>query len=159
LCFLRCRNFGYERAAFLVRDAAISGVHESKYDGYRLQLHINEGRVRLFTRRGHDWTWRSLTAWNIKAYKAIVDGELIVPAENGRSDFQALERDLGAGRSERFAYHAFDLLGAAIKNVELPPSHGGASLSVGALCFCIRLFGFARRARDEVMQQIQSLRA
>src|SRR4051812_35862852 len=89
-------------------------VHEIKYDGYRLQLHINEGRVQLFTRRGHDWTERfetiALAAWNLKTYKAIIDGEVIVPAENGQSDFHALERDLGAGRPDRFTYYAFDLL-------------------------------------------------
>jgi bifunctional non-homologous end joining protein LigD len=33
-------------------------VHEIKYDGYRLQLHVRQGEVRLFTRRGHDWTGR-----------------------------------------------------------------------------------------------------
>src|SRR4051794_26667161 len=89
-------------------------VHEIKYDGYRLQLHINEGRIQLFTRRGHDWTERfetvALAAWHLKAYRAIIDGEVIVPAEDGKSDFHALERDLGAGRSDRFAYYAFDLL-------------------------------------------------
>src|SRR4051812_20352359 len=89
-------------------------VHEIKYDGYRLQLQNNEGRVQLFTRRGHDWTERfetiALAAWHLKAYRAIIDGEVIVPAESGRSDFHALELDLGAGRSDRFAFYAFDLL-------------------------------------------------
>ena len=56
-------------------------VHEIKYDGYRLQLHIQEGSIRLFTRRGYDWTGRfeSLVeaAWQLKAYRAIIDGEVI----------------------------------------------------------------------------------
>jgi bifunctional non-homologous end joining protein LigD len=30
-------------------------VHEIKHDGYRLQVHVREGRVRLFTRTGVDW--------------------------------------------------------------------------------------------------------
>ena len=33
-------------------------VHEINYDGYRLQLHVHNGRIRLFTRRGHNWTDR-----------------------------------------------------------------------------------------------------
>ena len=33
-------------------------VHEIKHDGYRLQVHIRDGRVRLFTRNGHDWSDR-----------------------------------------------------------------------------------------------------
>jgi bifunctional non-homologous end joining protein LigD len=30
-------------------------VHEIKYDGYRVQMHVRQGAVQLFTRRGHDW--------------------------------------------------------------------------------------------------------
>jgi bifunctional non-homologous end joining protein LigD len=70
--------------------------------------------VQLFTRRGHDWTDRfgniPLAAWELKTYGAIIDGEVIVPTPEGRSDFHALERDLGSGRSDRFVYYAFDLL-------------------------------------------------
>jgi bifunctional non-homologous end joining protein LigD len=29
-------------------------VHEIKFDGYRLQLHVREQQGALFTRRGHD---------------------------------------------------------------------------------------------------------
>jgi bifunctional non-homologous end joining protein LigD len=89
-------------------------VHEIKYDGYRLQLHVRQGEVRLFTRRGHDWTGRFATiaaaAWHLKTYAAVIDGEVIVPGAEGHSDFHALERDLAAGRSDRFAFYAFDLL-------------------------------------------------
>ena len=31
-------------------------IHEIKYDGYRLQIHINAGRKKVYTRNGHDWT-------------------------------------------------------------------------------------------------------
>ena len=52
-------------------------VHEIKYDGYRLQAHVREGKVQLFTRRGHDWTDRfesiALAAWELKTYAAIID--------------------------------------------------------------------------------------
>jgi bifunctional non-homologous end joining protein LigD len=89
-------------------------VHEIKYDGYRLQAHVREGKVQLFTRRGHDWTDRfeniALAAWELKTYGAIIDGEVIVPTPEGRSDFHALERELGSGRSDSFVYYAFDLL-------------------------------------------------
>jgi ATP dependent DNA ligase domain len=31
-------------------------VHELKHDGYRLQIHVRNGRVRLYTMNGADWT-------------------------------------------------------------------------------------------------------
>ena len=33
-------------------------IHEIKHDGYRLIVRKKDGRVRLFTRRGYDWTDR-----------------------------------------------------------------------------------------------------
>ncbi len=33
-------------------------AHEIKHDGYRLQLHLRDGRVRLFRMTGVDWTDR-----------------------------------------------------------------------------------------------------
>jgi len=79
-------------------------LHEIKYDGYRLQAHVREGRVQLFTRRGYDWTDRfesvALAAWELKTYGATIDGEGIVPTARGQSDFHALERDLGGGRTD-----------------------------------------------------------
>jgi ATP dependent DNA ligase domain len=33
-------------------------AHELKHDGYRLQVHVRDGRVRLFTRNGADWSKR-----------------------------------------------------------------------------------------------------
>ena len=33
-------------------------VHEIKYDGYRMQAHVEAGEVRMYTRKGLDWTSR-----------------------------------------------------------------------------------------------------
>jgi bifunctional non-homologous end joining protein LigD len=33
-------------------------IHEVKFDGYRVQVHIANESVRIFTRNGHDWTNR-----------------------------------------------------------------------------------------------------
>jgi ATP-dependent DNA ligase len=33
-------------------------IHEIKYDGYRVQVHLNSGRKKVFTRNGLDWTKR-----------------------------------------------------------------------------------------------------
>ena len=29
---------------------------KSSYDGYRAQVHVDRGRIRVFTRNGYDWT-------------------------------------------------------------------------------------------------------
>jgi bifunctional non-homologous end joining protein LigD len=89
-------------------------VHEIKFDGYRLQLHKKQNDIWAHTRRGYDWTKRFdklvSAMWQLQAFDVVLDGEVIVPTAIGHSDFGALESDLGAGRSDRFVYYAFDLL-------------------------------------------------
>ena len=90
-------------------------VHEIKFDGYRLQAQIRNGKARLLTRSGQDWTDRFgdvLTAAlaALPAKTAILDGELVVEGPSGASDFSALQADLSAKRTDRFRYYVFDLL-------------------------------------------------
>jgi bifunctional non-homologous end joining protein LigD len=33
-------------------------IHEVKFDGYRVQVHLRDATVKVFTRRGNDWTNR-----------------------------------------------------------------------------------------------------
>ena len=33
-------------------------IHEIKFDGYRVQVHLRDAVVKVFTRRGNDWTNR-----------------------------------------------------------------------------------------------------
>ena len=43
-------------------------LHEIKYDGYRVQIHLNGGKKKVFTRNGLDSTKRSSRiagAWDI----------------------------------------------------------------------------------------------
>lgn len=88
-------------------------IHEIKFDGYRVQVHLANEAVKVFTRRGHDWTNRfkkvADDAWHIKAGSAIVDGEVVVPAADGTTDFSVLQNEL-KGRSTSVVLVAFDLL-------------------------------------------------
>ncbi|MEY9403596.1 bifunctional non-homologous end joining protein LigD [Bradyrhizobium japonicum] len=88
-------------------------IHEIKFDGYRVQVHLANEAVKVFTRRGHDWTNRfkkvADDAWHIKAGSAIVDGEVVVPAADGTTDFSVLQNEL-KGRSTSTVLVAFDLL-------------------------------------------------
>jgi bifunctional non-homologous end joining protein LigD len=88
-------------------------VHEIKFDGYRVQIHLRDAAVRIFTRRGHDWTNRfrkiAADAWHVNAGSAIIDGEVVVPSADGTTDFSVLQNEL-KGRSKKIVMVAFDLL-------------------------------------------------
>jgi bifunctional non-homologous end joining protein LigD len=86
-------------------------LHEIKFDGYRVQIHIDRGKKRAFTRNGHDWVKRFSTiagALDISG-QAIIDGEMVVIHE-GRTNFSELQADLAAGKQNRLIFYAFDLL-------------------------------------------------
>jgi bifunctional non-homologous end joining protein LigD len=64
-------------------------LHEIKYDGYRLQIHLDKGRVTIRTRTGLDWTKRFsaiAAAFDIPVDRAIFDGE-VVAVKDGRTNF------------------------------------------------------------------------
>jgi bifunctional non-homologous end joining protein LigD len=86
-------------------------LHEIKFDGYRVQVHINGGKKRVFTRNGLDWTKRfsQIAGALDMPSQAIIDGEVVVVHE-GRTNFSELQAELAAGRQDRLVYYAFDLL-------------------------------------------------
>jgi bifunctional non-homologous end joining protein LigD len=88
-------------------------LHEIKFDGYRVQLHIANDDIKVFTRRGNDWTKRfrkvAADAYLINAKSAIIDGEIVVPAADGTTDFSVLQNEL-KGTSNKIVMVAFDLL-------------------------------------------------
>src|SRR5215213_10912892 len=88
-------------------------VHEIKFDGYRVQVHLRDAVVKVFTRRGNDWTSRfqkiAADAWHVSAGSAVIDGEVVVPAADGTTDFSVLQNEL-RGRSTKIVLVAFDLL-------------------------------------------------
>ncbi len=89
-------------------------IHEVKFDGYRVQIHVANDAVKVFTRRGYDWTSRfkkiATDAWRINARSAIIDGEVVAPAADGVSDFSVLQEEIRAKRSDKLVMYAFDLL-------------------------------------------------
>jgi bifunctional non-homologous end joining protein LigD len=97
-------------------DSAPSGkdwVHEIKHDGYRLQAHLENGRVRLFSRQGLDWTDRfpvvAHAFADVPAKLAIIDGEAVVQTATGVASFAMLVDALKSGGGDMLFY-AFDLL-------------------------------------------------
>jgi len=87
-------------------------LHEIKYDGYRLQVHLDKGRVTIRTRTGLDWTKRFsaiAAAFDTPVDRAIFDGE-VVAVKDGRTNFSELQAALAAGRQEALTFNVFDLL-------------------------------------------------
>jgi bifunctional non-homologous end joining protein LigD len=86
-------------------------LHEIKFDGYRVQVHLNKGKNRVLTRNGLDWTKRFSVIAGALDFpgQAILDGEVVVIHE-GRTNFSELQAELAAGRQDRLVYYAFDLL-------------------------------------------------
>jgi bifunctional non-homologous end joining protein LigD len=86
-------------------------VHEIKHDGYRLIVRRDGVIVRLFTRRGYDWTDRypaiAAAAAKLKARSFTLDGEVVVCGADGVAMFDALHR---RGRVNDAILQAFDLL-------------------------------------------------
>lgn len=87
-------------------------LHEIKHDGYRLMARLEGGSVRLFTRRGHDWSDRyprmreALASLRVRSI--TIDGEAVVLcAKTGLSLFD----ELHSGRRDTdVILYAFDLI-------------------------------------------------
>ncbi len=85
-------------------------AHELKHDGYRLQIHVRDGRVRLYTMNANDWTARYplivQEAGRIKG-SAILDAEAVCLSKDGTADFDKLHSRI---HDQRAVALAFDLL-------------------------------------------------
>jgi bifunctional non-homologous end joining protein LigD len=86
-------------------------VHEIKHDGYRLQVRRDGDVVRLFTRKGYDWSDRypaiAVTAMKLRAQSFTLDGEACVCGPDGVAVFDALHR---RGTVREAMLYVFDLL-------------------------------------------------
>jgi bifunctional non-homologous end joining protein LigD len=100
-------------------------LFEVKWDGYRVEAVVRDGKVRLWTRRRQDAATyfpdlARATGW-IEAREAIVDGEVVALDEQGRPRFSLLQDHTGIrtwrvpggkkrGEPADVVYQAFDLL-------------------------------------------------
>jgi bifunctional non-homologous end joining protein LigD len=92
-------------------------AYETKWDGYRVAVHVDHSNVRVLTSNGIDWASRfPAIVEEAKTFGTtmILDGEAVVLDEHGRSDFNELQQALGGRRGRLRAntavLMAFDLL-------------------------------------------------
>ncbi|MCM2457589.1 DNA ligase D [Rhizobium sp. CG4] len=108
----------------LARPPTASGwIHEIKFDGYRIQMRVENREVTLKTRKGLDWTkkWSAIAQSASTLPRCIIDGEICALDENGAPDFAALQASLSEGKTDDLVFFAFDLLFVGSEDVrELP---------------------------------------
>ncbi len=88
--------------------------HELKLDGYRMQARKSARGVQMLTRSGLDWTYRVPAVAEAVAQLAVesvtLDGEVVVLAEDGNTNFADLQASFQSGESHPLTYFCFDLL-------------------------------------------------
>jgi bifunctional non-homologous end joining protein LigD len=85
-------------------------VHEVKWDGYRIIAFVRNGKVRLDSRSGLNYTSKYSPVVNaLKNFQHdfILDGEVVVLNDDGLPDFDALQKNL---KPDHLVYYVFDLL-------------------------------------------------
>jgi bifunctional non-homologous end joining protein LigD len=112
-------------------------VHELKHDGYRLQIHVRDGRVRLFTMNGADWSKRYPRiveeAARIKG-SVVMDAEVVCLVKKGIPDFDMLH---GRTADHLAVARAFDLLMHDGDDLRRQPLRE-RKLALGKLLICSR---------------------
>jgi bifunctional non-homologous end joining protein LigD len=90
-------------------------VHKIKHDGYRLLVRRDGERVRLFTRRGYDWTERfpaiSTAAAKLRAKSFTLDGEAVICDADGVAAFDELHSRRRLGEAILYAFDLLELNG------------------------------------------------
>ncbi|NPU66153.1 DNA ligase D [Bradyrhizobium sp. 83012] len=87
-------------------------AHEIKFDGYRVQIRVEDGQATLKTRKGLDWTAKfgAIAEAAAKLPDAIIDGEIVALDKDGNPNFSALQAAISAGRTNELVFFAFDLM-------------------------------------------------
>jgi bifunctional non-homologous end joining protein LigD len=92
--------------------ASAGWAHEVKFDGYRMQLRVQDGKARIRTRSGLDWTeqFAAIAKRAGSLPNLILDGEVCALDQQQMPSFAALQAALSENRSAGLVFFAFDLL-------------------------------------------------
>lgn len=89
-------------------------MHEIKFDGYRIIALIHNEHIRLKSRNNKDWTNDLLSVVDalkkLALPQAILDGEVVLLDEHGKSDFQLLQNTIKLNPNAPYVYYLFDIL-------------------------------------------------
>ena len=98
-------------------------AHEVKFDGYRVQLHVEKHRATIRTRSGLDWSAKfpDIAAAAKPLPDCIVDGEVVALDAHGMPSFAALQAALSEDKTQELVLFAFDLLFTGKRDVRSLP--------------------------------------
>jgi bifunctional non-homologous end joining protein LigD len=86
--------------------------HEIKFDGYRVQLRVEDADVVLKTRKGLDWTdkFPAIAKQTSALPDCLIDGEIVALDHKGNPNFSTLQAAIADGKTDQLVFFAFDLL-------------------------------------------------
>ncbi len=86
--------------------------HEVKFDGYRMQLRVEDGEATLRTRKGLDWTTKfaAIARAGRKLEDCLIDGEICAIDKADVPSFANLQAAISASETDNLIFFAFDLL-------------------------------------------------
>jgi bifunctional non-homologous end joining protein LigD len=88
-------------------------LYEVKFDGYRMLAKVANGKVRLISRNGKDWTSKirhlekMLESMPLKP--GWLDGEIVMQGDNGATNFNRLQNAFDSEKTQDIQYFIFDL--------------------------------------------------
>ena len=90
-------------------------LYEIKFDGYRTLAFIQNSKVKLLSRNGKDFSSKfTAVQQSLQQFfdgkAAVLDGEMVVLDEQGRTDFGALQTYVTHPENKTLVYMVFDML-------------------------------------------------
>lgn len=101
-------------------------LYELKFDGYRIMAFVQGSDAKLITRNNNDFTSRFYSVASVlenwsKGRAIVLDGEIVITDEQGKTDFQALQ-NYQKNHNLKLTYIIFDILaldGEDLRNYKL----------------------------------------
>jgi bifunctional non-homologous end joining protein LigD len=98
-------------------------IHEIKHDGFRILARRDGAGVRLFTRKGNDFTARfplaAAAVAALPAHSFLIDGEAIVTDDNGLAIFELVRRQRNSGAVVLCAFDLIELEGEDLRRAPI----------------------------------------
>jgi len=86
--------------------------HEIKFDGYRVQLRVENGNLALMTRKGLDWSdkFKAIATEGGELPNLLIDGEIVALDHDAAPNFSMLQAAISDDNTDDLVFFAFDLL-------------------------------------------------